>query len=711
MSWQLWADELRRAPQQAVADLLRGFAQVSPFERAAPHEFLLAVLPRSGRRVNRQLLGESPSTSHEADTDLPALLDQGLVAWLQAQRQAPQPPARKLSAYAAQVCEALQWPLYFDLPRTLAALRAERARWLPWLGSLSLSAYRDPEFDYWQALAAQQPDDGLQFFWQQFVHEAGRTRSARYLNLGLLALAAMPLIEDDSLRNLRLQMQALVSRYQRRSAWGAPAQQELANGLRSVMARNLSMGSANYRTFLQALLAPLGDGKTQSVLALLGLAHPPRGTAPRPSAIYKLQPPGQTEETNQAVDAVRRSNSLAQAWNAIRPLLSAHEEYLHKSGDAYYFVRNLDRCARILLGKYSLRDPEVQPRLFQWIHLALRLDADDPHLWMLWELALRKAEQPQRAQWVLWEMTRRFPEHLPCRVELAQLLAKSASTEDQTQAHRLLQQVLQLDPDHLHAHSTLAKLARDRGDWPNALLHAQDGLRIDPSNPVCAVLLASTWERRQENGDLPMAIEFLQNFVTRYHGNVIAENYLRTLNQRQQSAKQGKDTSWKDDAEAAATEPLPPETDSGWLAFAKSLRAGTAPATVADAERVLPLPQALHRALTQQQWDAELLDAYDTAAQQEFPLETRLWRYLLALHAEASGSGNLPEINRTRQAVRDWIETEQASTAQPDEFWLHYISKHWNELEQATAEVLPAGSDWLDALLARHRPLPAPLMA
>ncbi|MGB2904026.1 MAG: hypothetical protein WBB96_11485, partial [Candidatus Dechloromonas phosphoritropha] len=234
MSWQQWADELRQAPQQAVADLLRGAADIGPFERAAPHEFLLAVLPLGSRIVSRTLLGEPRSAAPEFDptADLPGYLDSGLAAWLLAQRQAPQPPARKLGAYAAQVCEALQWPLYFALPQTRAALRADRALWLTCLGSLTLSAYRDPEYDYWQLLAAQQADDQLQFFWQSVVVEAGRTRSARYLNLGLLALARLPLSDEDSLRNPRLQVQALVNRYQRRKGWGTPALEELADALR-----------------------------------------------------------------------------------------------------------------------------------------------------------------------------------------------------------------------------------------------------------------------------------------------------------------------------------------------------------------------------------------------------------------------------------------------------------------------------------------------
>ena len=169
----------------------------------------------------------------------------------------------------------------------------ERAHWLHCLASLTLSAYRAPEYDYWQVLAAHQDDDGFQFFWQTFVVEAGRLRSRRYLNLGLLALARLPLSEDDSLRNLRLQVQALVNRYQRRKGWGMPALEDLADSLRAVMARNLSMGADNYRAFLTELLSPLGDDKTASVLSLLGLAQATRRyVPPTSSSVYKLEPPG-----------------------------------------------------------------------------------------------------------------------------------------------------------------------------------------------------------------------------------------------------------------------------------------------------------------------------------------------------------------------------------------------------------------------------------
>lgn len=720
MSWQRWADELRQEPQQAVVDLLRGAADISPYERVAPHEFLLAVLPRGSRLVNQALLGEPHTGSTETDmtADLPALLDTGLSAWLLAQREAALPPARKLGAYAAQVCEALQWPLYFELPKTRAVLLADRALWLHWLGSLTLSAYRDPEYDYWQVLAAQR-DDNLQYFWQSFVVEAGRTRSARYLNLSLLALARLPLLEDDSLRNLRLQVQALVNRYQHRKAWGAPAQKELAENLRAIMARNPSMDEGNYRAFLNALLAPLGEDKAASVLSLVGFGQvAQRYAGAVSSSLYKLEPPAKADVADQAVRDVRQSGSLAQAWKAIHPLLNAHEAYLHKSGDASSFLPALDKCARALCKKYPLRDPEVRERLFQWIHLSLRMDADEPTRWMLWELALRKADQPQRAQWVLWEMTRRFPDHLPCRVELARLLAASDTLEDQAQAHRLLQQVLQLDPENLHAHSTLAQLAIRRKDWAQALSHAQQGLRIDPSNGASAVLLAQAYARRNEPEDMRTAIEHLQHFVTRYHGNMNAEGYLRDLLQRQQLAEQGRLAALKDDEESASMEAAPAETDPAWLAFAESLRASpsgntSAASSIGDADlvgRVMPLPQALRHAVVQEQWEEDVLDRYEADAQQEFPLETRLWHYLKTLRSDSPSS----ERDRARQSVQAWLDVETQTLGQNkqgNDSWVNYRNKHWEALSVSADTALATGAEWLKDLLDRYQPLPAPLFA
>lgn len=719
MSWQVWIETLRNDPSRAVADLLRGSASISPFERVSPHEFLLVVLPRSSRQLNRRLLGEPESENLPPETasDLTVLLDRGLSVWLSTQREAALPPVRKLGAYAVQVSEALQWPLYFALPQTRSALQAERARWLGWLSSLTLTAYRDPEFDYWQVLAAQQADASLQSFWQLFVGESGRTRSSRYLNLGLLALARLPLSEDDSGRNLRLQVQALVNRHQRRKRLGVPAQQELAEALRDVMARNPSMAVGNYRAFMREMLSSLGNDQVDSLLSLLGLGLTHGPALAHNNAVSRFAPPAAAEEARSAVESVRRSSSLAQAWKVVRPLLVAHEDFFQRSGDPYYFVRTLDNCVRALCNRYALREPEIQSRLFQWVHLALRLDADNPRLWMLWELVLRQAGQPQRAQWVLWEMSRRFPDNLQCRTELALLLTETGGLDDLAQAHRLLQQVLELAPHDGHAYSVLAKLAIRLGEWDVALAHTVEGLRAEPNSESCAVLQASAYARRAGEGDLKAAIECLERFAGRYPGSLRAEDYLRELQDRQQSQAQGTLQEFENDfAETTPSPSVNPETDPAWVAFAQSiqdwlaysasLQAGQSPSS-ADLDRVLPLPQAMKISIEHRQWDANVLGLEDAESRLEFSLETRLWRYLRTLHVDT----HVSERKYAWQALAQWLESERREPSLDNPSWLPYLEQHKNALQADEGNALAAGEEWLRSLLDRYQPLPTPLMA
>lgn len=154
--WKKWAETLQKAPDRAMTDLLRGAADTYPYERLTPADFLRQVLPRDSFIVHRMpLLGESPTAStEEARTaDLSGPLDSGLAAWFGAQAQAEPPPAEKLSAYAAQVCEALDLLNYFVLPHTRSTLSANRDQYLKWLAPLAISDCRDPVKDYLKVLA------------------------------------------------------------------------------------------------------------------------------------------------------------------------------------------------------------------------------------------------------------------------------------------------------------------------------------------------------------------------------------------------------------------------------------------------------------------------------------------------------------------------------------------------------------------------------
>jgi tetratricopeptide (TPR) repeat protein len=413
-----------------------------------------------------------------------------------------------------------------------------------------------------------------------------------------------------------------------------------------------------------------------------------------------------------ATFVVHSAYSLEQAWRAIFPLLTDHEKHQHKTGDYEALVLTLNKCAQALCERFSLEtSTQIQAQLFRWIHLALRLDAENSQLWMLWALALRKADQPQRARWVLWDMTRRFPYHLPCRVELARLLADSPDPAEKNQVSRLLQQVLQLDPKSPHVHFIRAQLAIRRRDWPEALTHAQESLRIEPDNEACALLLATAHDGRNEAGDLQTAIEHLQRFVSHYPGNLNAEGYLGNLCIRQQLAAHGRLAEWEDDESSAKPTAAPAETDVAWRAFAESIQTwidgDDAVSNTYSDERLLPLPQAMRQAIVQNRWEADVLESYNETTKREFPLETRLWRYLQVLRSDAPEG----KRERARQDVQAWVDAEAHASSQVSDSRLSYLTKHWTAMDAANDDALASGKDWLCDLLNSYQPLPAPLYA
>lgn len=255
--------------------------------------------------------------------------------------------------------------------------------------------------------------------------------------------------------------------------------------------------------------------------------------------------------------------------------------------------------------------------------------------------------------------------------------------------------------------------AISRGDWPQGLNHAQQGLQVDPGDQASALLLATAYARRGDADDLETAIHHLQRFTDHYPGQLRAEDYLHKLLRRQQLAAQGQSIEYDGSEEPAHSSPVPPARDPAWLAFAESIRTWVAaedsPPPTEDPssiDRVLPLPQALRRAVAQGQWEADILDRYEPAAQQEFPLETRLWRYLRTLHSSAASTG---ERDRAKRALAAWIEAEIRAPTDESPSWVPYLSRFWERLNAPMNAALAAGTDWLKGLLDRYQPLPAPL--
>ena len=666
-----WLDALLADPVQAVDDLLMSRVEIFPYERESLDVFLLTILPASARLARSAALIKEPVLLRTTPMDegyeqrVTEAFDAGVSGWLKARRDTPLPAVLRLSAYAARVCVVLEWLIFFKLPNSRMALRQCSESWLAWLRRFVISPYRDPEFGYWQALSVDPPDDGLQFHWMQCVAESGRTRSLRYLSLGLSALSQLPVDEEAPERNLQLQLRALVQRYERQKGAGAEAVESLIDAITSIRVRN-PRSDGYYRFVLQNVLKRVSDNIRETVLIRLKLHTDVTTRAAKSSAFRWPEPPSTASEAQAVVENVRSAPNLATAWPAALRLLSAHEDYLRRTGDHYFFTRTLDRTVRALVNRFQLRDANIARRVFAFVQFGLSVDTDNPMLWMLWEKCLARAGYAERAQWVLWDMVRRFPDQKQCRVDLAQLLMDDNDERHRNEAEALLQEVLAMDAQNVHAMTSLATLAVRRRQFGDAIKHATNALTVDPSNQPSVLLLA---QAMHYSGDDESAISRLDSFLQKYPVSPNAEGYLAKLRRYHDLGQ-----SWDEALQAPKKDKTyHAETDPTWLTFQAGMEqtarryrelalAGTTSdifnevsATELPTGAVAPLSVQVKSALRSASAFAALQSVRRNLALEGLVVEWPLFEYIAAVQDGVSLLE--PQAKRTVAGLRDRLRT------------------------------------------------------
>lgn len=172
-----WLGHFKRDPAGALDELLRGIADVAPYERAEPVDVLLA------------LFGSLPKE------DPPWLaLDRALSSWLVSRRK-DDPEVRRrygLSRYVDELIQALVAVYRLPLPETAAMLHRELTSFDVWLHDLYLGPARDPAGELWRVMAQTQRDRSLLEEWYRLCEEAGRSLPEHWIDIGLLGLRRLP---------------------------------------------------------------------------------------------------------------------------------------------------------------------------------------------------------------------------------------------------------------------------------------------------------------------------------------------------------------------------------------------------------------------------------------------------------------------------------------------------------------------------------------
>lgn len=406
-----WLAELAADPHRALADLLTGRIDKSPYARLSDAEFLLQVL-RDDRPDER------------------AALETALLAWLEARRREPwQIRARYgLPVYVAAVLEALNAIQMLELKRAAHHLDELHNTYLRWFEPLRLGNAADPALELWRCHALLPGDSAHHLAdWLRFSVDAGQTRPATYLTVALQGLRDLP-TGNDANANLRYALHALAQRYLARRGSDSNAANELRQYHASVRLA-YPRAPQTWREVWEDALGGLKKDQADAVRAEIEGGKAGATPEKAPKGAPRLDPGRFPGESRALAADLKARKPVETLWPRIEKLFNDSLAYCRASGDSDYFVRSL--CN---LGSYSLRlspTPKVIAlEILNWIKIALEWERDNSHVWILWARCLEDLGNLDQCELVYWEIRRYFPDDPSGRRELARLLRKQGRKGD-----------------------------------------------------------------------------------------------------------------------------------------------------------------------------------------------------------------------------------------------------------------------------------------
>jgi Flp pilus assembly protein TadD len=452
-----WLARFESAPEEAFGELLAGYADIHPYERAdAPDAARMLFGPLDPKDSARSALG-------------PAVL-----AWLEKRRKEPLPAARpKLQRRVREICEALEIIALLNLEDAAVELRRRFVIWNDWMARLVLSSARDARAEYWRMLALTQtlvakaaPDidaNGLAAMWQRICSEAGGRLPRHYLSIGLLGLRRLPEVGEGSelswvsgLAQWALAQKPSDSEF--KAEWLAlkPLYPRAPQRWRRFIAKLLSA-----TTFKDAEIEPPEWWRVDPDFAPMMQENFTTSEAPLRSPM--------PQDCNRVIRTL--GDRFENVERLIDELFQNHRRYLSATGDAQYFVRAIHSLGRELIERGG-DNPHARAQKAQSLaREGLRWQPYDRYLSSLWRDALVADNAPEAAELIGWEFVRRDPTDPEARTQLATLLANSLNKFDE--AETLLKETVQKFPDNVPARSQLATLlgnSLDKFDEAEALL-------------------------------------------------------------------------------------------------------------------------------------------------------------------------------------------------------------------------------------------------
>jgi len=431
--WLAWFTE---APAAALDALLRGAADVAPYERADPDDLLVLFLGGPEHRLR-------------------ALLDEAMTEWITARYRDNAATRREhgVSRYVGELHYALSAVMRLTLPKTIRHLQQQLDPYLHWLESLYLAPSRDPGGQLWTVVALHQSNRALLPEWYRLCAQAVAAWPDHYPSIGLLGLRKLP--REDG------------------SAAGGPTEELLAGVM--MWGARLDDTKHDRQTFfrqwhaLEALYPRAPHFWRERMLPLteryeerpfVGWLRESHVLPAERSRDLKLAVQPASKERRLALLAkLQQAKDVEPLIPEIRSLIAAHERYAEATGDAEHVVRSSCHFATRLLER------DAPSAALDLARIANRWQPSNPRTWTLWAQALAKLGAGALAEVVSWESVRRFPDHAAGWTWLAELLEAHGRHDE---AERLYRWAVDRFPDDPVCYSGLGKILERIGRTSDA---------------------------------------------------------------------------------------------------------------------------------------------------------------------------------------------------------------------------------------------------
>lgn len=507
-----WLSHFEQTPVEAFGDLLAGYADIHPYERADPPD------------AARMLFGPLKS-----DDNARKALGPAIVEWLEKQRKEPLPAARpKLQRRVREISEAFETIALLNVADAAAELRQSFVIWNEWVARLALSSARDARAEFWRMLALTQPlvansaadidPRGLEPMWRRICREAGGRLPRHYLSIGLLGLRRLPEIEEggelpwvSGLAQWAMAQQPSDDEF--KAEWFAlkPLYPRASQRWRKLIAKLLSAP-----TFREADIEAPAWWHVDPDFAPMVEGHFKRQDAPLRSPM--------PEDCNRII------GKLDKPFKKVEPLvddlLRHHRHYLHATGDAQYFVRAIHSlgCALIERGGDSqhARNEKAQSLARE----GLKWQPYNRYLWSLWRDALAADGALEAAELVGWEKIRRDPTDVDARNQLAIVLANLLNRYDD--AELLLKETIEKFPEDGFARSELAELLIFQDRVPEASSVLDEALEAGIQQEALYAARSRIYAHDNRLDDAMHMIKCGLDLDTSYH---VLQHYKKLLSQ------------------------------------------------------------------------------------------------------------------------------------------------------------------------------------